>query len=244
MKRATKVFLILMLCVVVLVTAVYWIQSHRPTEPSAQTQPPETTDPLEITEPLETTEPSETTEPPETTNPPREPEQDDTNWTIVNNLSQVKDFINHVGSLERTQESAGIVTFTTSAGNADHQLLCQFAEAAENITSFKISTTVTAGTGRRGIGFKTPDGYLFFNVVNNGGENGVGYVVFDVFTDGMKKDQAYQTLDADVEAIITDNEAYTLKLVAKDLTGTSADTVTLYVDNIAVYTIGIRSDGI
>ena len=89
--------------------------------------------------------------------------------------------------------------------------------------------------GRRGIGFKTPDGYLFFNVIENGGANGAGYVEFNV-SNGGKKSQAYQALNAAAESVIKGNKAYTLKLVAKNLTGTSADTVTLYVNNIAVYT--------
>ena len=117
-------------------------------------------------------------------------------------------------------------------------MICQFAEAAEGVTAFEISTTVQPGaTARRGVGFKTPDGFLFFNVVNNGGANGVGYVVFDVFTDGMKKDQAYQTLDADAEAIIVGDEAYTLRLVVTDINDAGTGTFEFYVNDILVYTM-------
>ena len=200
MRKETKVLLILMLCVAMLLMA-----GCRP-ESEESTKQPDTSG--QIGTPAPTGEPDPTPLPTDNEQPVV-PEVDDTNWTIVDNLSQVKGFINNGGSLDRTQESAGIVTFATSTGNADHQLLCQFAEAAENITAFKISTTVTAGTGRRGVGFKTPSGYLFFNVVENGGEYGAGYVEFDVNTDGNKKDQAYQALSAEAEAIIAGAEAYT-----------------------------------
>ena len=158
--------------------------------------------------------------------------------TVVDLLSQVSGygFINNGGSLDRTWESSGIVTLATNTGSADNQILLQFANAAENISAFEISATVTAGTGRRGVGLKTPDGYLFFNVVENGGANGAGYVEFDVNTDGNKKAQAYQTLAAEAETVITGNEAYTLKLVAENLTGAATDTITFYVNDIAVYT--------
>ena len=164
--------------------------------------------------------------------------QETENWTVVDNLSQVTGtgFINYNGSLDRTQENSGIVTLKTNAGSADNQILLQFANAAENISAFEISATVTAGTGRRGVGFKTPDGYLFFNVVENGGENGAGYVEFAVNTDGNKKAQTYQALAAAAETVIAGTEAYTLKIVATDLTGEATDTVTFYVNDIAVYT--------
>ena len=159
------------------------------------------------------------------------------NWTVVDNLSQVTGtgFINNGCSLDREQESSGIVTLKTNDSSVDNQILLQFANAAQNISAFEISATVTAGTGRRGVGFKTPDGYLFFNVVENGGENGAGYVEFNV-SNGSKTSQAYQALDEAAEAVVTGTEAYTLKLVATDLTGEATDRVTFYVNDIAVYT--------
>ena len=160
-------------------------------------------------------------------------------WSVVSNLKEVKGMINqNGGTVNRDNEADGVVTFTFKDGNPDNQLICQFAEAAEGVTAFEISTTVQPGaTARRGVGFKTPDGFLFFNVVNNGGENGVGYVVFDVFTDGMKKDQAYQTLDADAEAIIVGDEAYTLRLVVTDINDAGTGTFEFYVNDILVYTM-------
>ena len=160
-------------------------------------------------------------------------------WPVVSNLKEVKGMINqNGGTVNRDNEADGVVTFTFKDGNPDNQLICQFAEAAEGVTAFEISTTVQPGaTARRGVGFKTPDGFLFFNVVNNGGENGVGYVVFDVFTDGMKKDQAYQTLDADAEAIIVGDEAYTLRLVVTDINDAGTGTFEFYVNDILVYTM-------
>ena len=157
--------------------------------------------------------------------------------TVVDLLSQVSGygFINNGGSLDRTRESSGIVTLATNTGSADNQILLQFANAAENISAFEISATVTTGTGRRGVGFKTPDGYLFFNIVENGGANGAGYVEFNATTTA-KVTQAYQTLAAEAEMVITGNEAYTLKLVAENLTGAATDTITFYVNDIAVYT--------
>ena len=157
--------------------------------------------------------------------------------TAVDNLSQVtgSGFINNGGSLDRTQESSGIVTLNTNEGSYDNQILLQFANAAQNISAFEISATVTAGTGRRGVGFKTPDGYLFFNVVENGGDNGAGYVEFNVSTTA-KMTQAYQALDAAAETVITGTEVYTLKLMAENLTGEATDTITFYVNDIAVYT--------
>ena len=160
-------------------------------------------------------------------------------WPVVSNLSEVRVMINHnSGTVNRANEADGVVTFTFKGDNPDNQLICQFAEAAEGVTAFEISTTVQPGaTARRGVGFKTPDGFLFFNVVNNGGANGVGYVVFDVFTDGMKKDQAYQTLDADAEAIIVGDEAYTLRLVVTDINDAGTGTFEFYVNDILVYTM-------
>ena len=160
-------------------------------------------------------------------------------WPVVSNLKEVKGMINqNGGTVNRDNEADGVVTFTFKDGNPDNQLICQFAEAAEGVTAFEISTTVQPGaTARRGVGFKTPDGFLFFNVVNNGGANGVGYVVFDVFTDGMKKDQAYQTLDADAEAIIVGDEAYTLRLVVTDINDAGTGTFEFYVNDILVYTM-------
>ena len=160
-------------------------------------------------------------------------------WPVVSNLEKVKGMINqNGGTVNRANEADGVVTFTFKDGNPDNQLICQFAEAAEGVTAFEISTTVQPGaTARRGVGFKTPDGFLFFNVVNNGGANGVGYVVFDVFTDGMKKDQAYQTLDADAEAIIVGDEAYTLRLVVTDINDAGTGTFEFYVNDILVYTM-------
>ena len=160
-------------------------------------------------------------------------------WPVVSNLSEVRGMINYnSGTVNRANEADGVVTFTFKDGNPDNQLICQFAEAAEGVTAFEISTTVQPGaTARRGVGFKTPDGFLFFNVVNNGGANGVGYVVFDVFTDGMKKDQAYQTLDADAEAIIVGDEAYTLRLVVTDINDAGTGTFEFYVNDILVYTM-------
>ena len=160
-------------------------------------------------------------------------------WPVVSNLKEVKGMINqNGGTVNRDNEANGVVTFTFKDGNPDNQLICQFAEAAEGVTAFEISTTVQPGaTARRGVGFKTPDGFLFFNVVNNGGANGVGYVVFDVFTDGMKKDQAYQTLDADAEAIIVGDEAYTLRLVVTDINDAGTGTFEFYVNDILVYTM-------
>ena len=160
-------------------------------------------------------------------------------WPVVSNLKEVKGMINqNGGTVNRANEADGVVTFTFKDGNPDNQLICQFAEAAEGVTAFEISTTVQPGaTARRGVGFKTPDGFLFFNVVNNGGANGVGYVVFDVFTDGMKKDQAYQTLDADAEAIIVGDEAYTLRLVVTDINDAGTGTFEFYVNDILVYTM-------
>ena len=160
-------------------------------------------------------------------------------WPVVSNLSEVRGMINHnSGTVNRANEADGVVTFTFKDDNPDNQLICQFAEAAEGVTAFEISTTVQPGaTARRGVGFKTPDGFLFFNVVNNGGANGVGYVVFDVFTDGMKKDQAYQTLDADAEAIIVGDEAYTLRLVVTDINDAGTGTFEFYVNDILVYTM-------
>ena len=160
-------------------------------------------------------------------------------WPVVSNLKEVKGMINqNGGTVNRDNEADGVVTFTFKDGNPDNQLICQFAEAAEGVTAFEISTTVQPGaTARRGVGFKTPDGFLFFNVVNNGGANGVGYVVFDVFTDGMKKDQAYQTLDADAEAIIVGDEAYTLRLVVTDINDAGTGTFEFYVNDILVYTL-------
>ena len=157
-------------------------------------------------------------------------------WTTVSGYTTVKGFINVNGTVDRDNETSSSVTFTTSAGSADNQLLCQFADAAANVKAFEISTTVQPGaTGRRGVGFKTPDGYLFFNVVENGGENGAGYVEFNV-SNGSKTSQAYQALAAAAEAVITGTEPYTLKIVATGLTGTAADTITFYVNDIAVYT--------
>ena len=160
-------------------------------------------------------------------------------WPVVSNLSEVRGMINYnSGTVNRANEADGVVTFTFKNDNPDNQLICQFAEAAEGVTAFEISTTVQPGaTARRGVGFKTPDGFLFFNVVNNGGANGVGYVVFDVFTDGMKKDQAYQTLDADAEAIIVGDEAYTLRLVVTDINDAGTGTFEFYVNDILVYTM-------
>ena len=160
-------------------------------------------------------------------------------WPVVSNLKEVKGMINqNGGTVNRDNEADGVVTFTFKDDNPDNQLICQFAEAAEGVTAFEISTTVQPGaTARRGVGFKTPDGFLFFNVVNNGGANGVGYVVFDVFTDGMKKDQAYQTLDADAEAIIVGDEAYTLRLVVTDINDAGTGTFEFYVNDILVYTM-------
>ena len=155
-------------------------------------------------------------------------------WTIVSGLESIKGFININGVLNRPDVSGGAADFTTKEGNAANQLLCQFANAAGNITAFEISTTVTAGAGRRGVGFKTPQGYLFFNVVENGEANGVGYVW--IATDGVQQSQEYAALDASSEAVITGNEAYTLKLVAENLTGEATDTITFYVNDIAVYT--------
>ena len=160
-------------------------------------------------------------------------------WPVVSNLEKVMGMINqNGGTVNRANEADGVVTFTFKDGNPDNQLICQFAEAAEGVTAFEISTTVQPGAAaRRGVGFKTPDGFLFFNVVNNGGANGVGYVVFDVFTDGMKKDQAYQTLDADAEAIIVGDEAYTLRLVVTDINDAGTGTFEFYVNDILVYTM-------
>ena len=150
-------------------------------------------------------------------------------------LDSIKGCININGRLTRPDVIGGTAVFATKEGNAANQLLCQFANAAGNITAFEISTTVQPGAAaRRGVGFKTPQGYLFFNVVENGEADGVGYVW--LAADGVQQTQEYTALDASSEAVIMGNEAYTLKLVAKDLTGTSADTITLYVNNIAVYT--------
>ena len=143
-------------------------------------------------------------------------------------------FINNNGSLTRPGVSGGAAVFATSESNAANQLLCQFADAAANVKAFEISTTVTAGTGRRGVGFKTPDGYLFFNVTKNGGANGAGYVWYN--TGYVQQTQDYVALSEEAEAVVAGTDAYTLKIVATNLTGATTDTVTLYVNNIAVYT--------
>ena len=63
----------------------------------------------------------------------------------------------------------------------------------------------------------------------------MGYVEFDVLS-GNKTSQAYQALDTAAETVITGTEPYTLKLVAENLTGEATDTITFYVNDIAVYT--------
>ena len=154
--------------------------------------------------------------------------------TTVSLLDSIKGFINNNGSLTRPGVSGGAAVFATSEGNAANQLLCQFANAAENVKSFEISTTVTAGTGRRGVGFKTPSGYLFFNVTKEGSANGAGYVWYN--TDYEQQTQDYVALSTAAEAVVAGAEVYTLKIAAENLTGTSSDTITLYVNDIAVYT--------
>ena len=72
-------------------------------------------------------------------------------------------------------------------------------------------------------------------MIHNGGANGAGYVEFNV-SSGGKTSQTYQALDAAAEAVVAGTEAYTLKLVATDLTGTETDKITFYVNDIAVYT--------
>ena len=156
------------------------------------------------------------------------------NWTNVALLDSIKGFINTNGTLTRPGVSGGAAVFATSASNAANQLLCQFADAAENVKSFEISTTVTAGTGRRGVGFKTPDGYLFFNVTKNGAANGAGYVWYT--TSYVQQTQDYVALSEEAEAVVAGTDAYTLKIVATDLAGDATDTITFYVNDIAVYT--------
>ena len=202
-----KGFLILMLCMAMFVTAGCQMQPEQPMEEPGQTG---------------------------SQNDTQNDTQETGEWTIVSGLESIKGFININGVLNRPDVSGGAADFTTKEGNAANQLLCQFANAAGNITAFEISTTVTAGAGRRGVGFKTPQGYLFFNVVENGEANGVGYVW--IATDGVQQSQEYAALDASSEAVITGNEAYTLKLVAENLTGEATDTITFYVNDIAVYT--------
>ena len=251
MKKQMKVFLILIMCVAMLVMAGCQQQSNQPTEPQQTEQDNSLEDSTEAT-----TDDSLDATTDDTLDDDLTSDLDDdltgdidadlnddnaetNNWPVVKNLSEVHGLINNNGgTVNRDNEADGIVKFTFNEGNADNQLICQFAEAAEGVTAFEISTTVQPGaTGRRGVGFKTPDGYLFFNVVNNGGDNGVGYVEFDVNTDGMKKDQAYQALDADAEAIITGDEAYTLKLVVTDINGAGTGTIEFYVNNTLVYSM-------
>lgn len=233
MKIATKILLIFVLCMAMLVTAGCGPQSNQPTEPPDQTETQDSTKDSTQNSTQETTQDSTQEATQETT---QDDPQGTEDWITVSGLSAVKGFINVNGTVDRANETSSSVTFTTGAGGADDQLLCQFAEAVENLSAFEISTTVQPGAAaRRGVGFKTPDGYLFFNVVENGGVNGAGYVEFDVLS-GNKTSQAYQILDAAAEAVITGDEAYTLTLAAANLTGTEADTVTLYVNDIAVYT--------
>ena len=71
-------------------------------------------------------------------------------------------------------------------------------------------------------------------MIENGEADGVGYVW--LAADGVQQTQEYTALDASSEAVIMGNEAYTLKLVAENLTGAATDTITFYVNDIAVYT--------
>ena len=159
---------------------------------------------------------------------------DTANWTEVD-LITINGFINNFGDLTRPSEIGGAATFATAKGNAANQLLCQFANAAENISAFEISTKVQSGAeARRGVGFKTPDGFIFFNVVENSNTNGAGYVWYNISY--QQQSQDYVVLKEAAEEVVTGADPYTLKLVATDLTGTSADTITLYVNDIAVYT--------
>ena len=159
---------------------------------------------------------------------------DTANWTEVD-LITINGFINNNGDLTWPSEIGGAATFATTKGNAENQLLCQFANAAENISAFEISTKVQSGAeARRGVGFKTPDGYIFFNVVENSNTNGAGYVWYNIKYEQQTQD--YVVLKEAAEEVVTGADPYTLKLVATDLTGTSADTITLYVNDIAVYT--------
>ena len=159
---------------------------------------------------------------------------DTANWTEVD-LITINGFINNNGDPTWPSEIGGAATFATKEGNAANQLLCQFANAAENISAFEISTKVQSGAeARRGVGFKTPDGYIFFNVVENSNTNGAGYVWYNIKYEQQTQD--YVVLKEAAEEVVTGADPYTLKLVATDLTGTSADTITLYVNDIAVYT--------
>ena len=208
MKRAMKGFLILILCMAMFVTAGCQAQPEQPTRQPGQTDTQDST---------------------------QDGSQGTGKWTAVSALDSIKGCININGRLTRPDVIGGTAVFATKEGNAANQLLCQFANAAGNITAFEISTTVQPGAAaRRGVGFKTPQGYLFFNVVENGEANGVGYVW--LAADGVQQTQEYTALDASSEAVITGNEAYTLKLVAENLTGEATDTVTLYVNDVAVYT--------
>lgn len=126
-------------------------------------------------------------------------------------------------------------TVLTAADNdVNAVVMAQFAEAAVNVSSFEISATVTAGTGRRGIGFKTPDGYLFFNVYPEETSNQVGYAYLNVNT-GAQDSFGYATLDAASKAAIESGE-YNLKLVATGINGAATGTIEFYVNNILVYT--------
>ena len=208
MKRVMKGFLILMLCMAMLVTAGCQMQPEQPMEEPGQTG---------------------------SQNDTQNDTQETGEWTIVSGLESIKGFININGVLNRPDVSGGAAVLATKDGNEANQLLCQFAYAAGDITAFEISATVQPGAAaRRGVGFKTQQGYLFFNVAENGGENGAGYVWFT--TDGVQQTQEYTALDASAEAVITGTEPYTLKLMAENLTDEATDTVTLYVNDIAVYT--------
>lgn len=126
-------------------------------------------------------------------------------------------------------------TVLTAANNdVNAVVMAQFAGAAVNVSSFEISATVTAGEGRRGIGFKTPDGYLFFNVCPEQAENQVGYAYLNV-SNGTQDSFGYATLDAASKAAIESGE-YNLKLVATGINGAATGTIEFYVNNILVYT--------
>ena len=167
MKRAMKGFLILMLCMAIFVSA------------GCQTQPEQATE-------QPTQQPGQT----DTQGSAQDDPQETGKWAAVSALDSMKGFININGMLTRPDVSGGAAVLATKDGNEANQLLCQFAYAAGDITAFEISATVQPGAAaRRGVGFKTQQGYLFFNVAENGGENGAGYVWFT--TDGVQQTQEY-----------------------------------------------------
>ena len=149
----------------------------------------------------------------------------------VDNFDSPTSLIMTEGGNISTDTDGTVLTAADNDGNA--VVMAQFANAAENVKSFEISTTITAGRERRGIGFKTPYGYLFFNVCPGQVSNQVGYAYLDVET-GKQRSTGYATLDAASKAAIESGK-YNLKLVATGINGAETGTIEFYVNNILVY---------